>query len=999
MRIKKQSSCSFITMMLCAASLWLGGYLQAQGPVLTTVRDTVYKSDGSLASGTVVITWRPFVAADSKPVFGGTKTVPLANGALAVALVPNDGGTPSGTSYNVKYYQSGSVFSEETWVVPSSSALPSPGAPVVANWGEAGSTVYHYWVSAKNTDGETLPGPAATTTTSNSSLSGANYNEISWNAVSGATSYRVWRTATATVPSGTGNYLVGETSETSLDDQSNALQQGTIPSVNDTDPRTLADVRVTATPSSTVTLAATQVSGTAIVSNPDKTQTINAPPKAGTVPLQIKGQPQANANILEVYDSQPSPVLQSYFNPQGAFVTQKVLTAPKLGVSADSWFAGYYSIETAEVFTPSVANPYMAGIAAYPRFSPSADSTSGFLIGADLASFADGSKNIAALLGATGIGVALPTYSGTLSDGAGLYGFFDHKGSGTVANAYGLWLKSNVDSSSGSITSNYGLKIEDQTAGTNNWAILTGLGKVQFGDTVAAPAINNIRFADQFPGANAAAKIAAALADLPSTGGVVDARGFTGNQTLSGFTVTKANVHILFNPGAAWTITGSIIIRAQNTWLDFQGASVTSSLDDKAIYIDGSTATGNAALTAPPYLNGKITGLHLTGNSGANAVGIKQVDCNGCVYDDVALEGFTGVNSAGLWLDNQAGPSGGFSERTSFRKIAFRDNTKGLRMTVTGGHNSVMYTVMTETHFGVEDGQIGWSIEGTGALNSLALFNSTIQFMANVNDPVTPGTVLKISDGASIQGGWFQMLAEETTGSGAIGVKIADLNSYLVAQGTLTFNGTTPVSTPTLLTSTNWPLGRFLLNAKPLTIFDDTVSNVTQRTSRLDLGDGGATFALPSYAGVENNGVFQVYARDTGDLRKEVSVTVYPPIFTGSGLNDMTSAGEFTGGASDSYTVVIDGTAIPNTFQWKKGEGSFTTGVPISGSPQTLSLGVIVTFGSATGHTLGDQWVVGVGNTKVPLIYTDALSKKVGIGTASPLSRLDVSGAIRSTME
>ncbi|MBI4460384.1 MAG: hypothetical protein HY648_10050, partial [Acidobacteria bacterium] len=32
-------------------------------------------------------------------------------------------------------------------------------------------------------------------------------------------------------------------------------------------------------------------------------------------------------------------------------------------------------------------------------------------------------------------------------------------------------------------------------------------------------------------------------------------------------------------------------------------------------------------------------------------------------------------------------------------------------------------------------------------------------------------------------------------------------------------------------------------------------------------------------------------------------------------------------------------------------------------------------------------------------IYTDALSKKVGIGTASPLSRLDVSGAIRSTME
>jgi len=46
--------------------------------------------------------------------------------ALAVMLVPNAGGTPGGTSYNVRYYQSGGVFFEETWVVPSSYPLATP---------------------------------------------------------------------------------------------------------------------------------------------------------------------------------------------------------------------------------------------------------------------------------------------------------------------------------------------------------------------------------------------------------------------------------------------------------------------------------------------------------------------------------------------------------------------------------------------------------------------------------------------------------------------------------------------------------------------------------------------------------------------------------------------------------------------------------------------------------------------------------------------------------
>ncbi|MBI4463578.1 MAG: hypothetical protein HY647_02635, partial [Acidobacteria bacterium] len=182
--------------LVAAPSLSRLGY--AQGPATTTVKDTVYKSDGSLASGTVVITWPAFVSADGKPVVGGTTTVPLTSGNLAVGLTPNAGATPSGTSYRIRYYESAGRFFEETWVVPTSSPLASPGAPTVTNIGTQGTTTYYYWVSAKNADGETLLGPSGVTTTSNGNLDQTNYNQVSWGAVSGATSYRVWRTSTST---------------------------------------------------------------------------------------------------------------------------------------------------------------------------------------------------------------------------------------------------------------------------------------------------------------------------------------------------------------------------------------------------------------------------------------------------------------------------------------------------------------------------------------------------------------------------------------------------------------------------------------------------------------------------------------------------------------------------------------------------------------------------------------------------------------------------------
>ena len=76
-------------------------------PAITRVSDTVYRADGTPASGTALISWPAFTTSDAKPVAAGTKSVTLGSGgALAVDLVPNTGATPSGSYYQVVFQRS-----------------------------------------------------------------------------------------------------------------------------------------------------------------------------------------------------------------------------------------------------------------------------------------------------------------------------------------------------------------------------------------------------------------------------------------------------------------------------------------------------------------------------------------------------------------------------------------------------------------------------------------------------------------------------------------------------------------------------------------------------------------------------------------------------------------------------------------------------------------------------------------------------------------------------
>lgn len=88
---------------------------------------------------------------------------------------------------------------------------------------------------------------------------------------------------------------------------------------------------------------------------------------------------------------------------------------------------------------------------------------------------------------------------------------------------------------------------------------VTGVLTASAANILKAKTFNNIRYADQFAGANAGVQITAAIADLPSTGGIVDATGYGATiQTISAqldIGAAGKPVTLRINPGVQFQIT------------------------------------------------------------------------------------------------------------------------------------------------------------------------------------------------------------------------------------------------------------------------------------------------------------------------------------------------------------------------------------------------------------------------------------------------------------
>jgi len=90
-------------------------------------------------------------------------------------------------------------------------------------------------------------------------------------------------------------------------------------------------------------------------------------------------------------------------------------------------------------------------------------------------------------------------------------------------------------------------------------------------------------------------------------------------------------------------------------------------------------------------------------------------------------------------------------------------------------------------------------------------------------------------------------------------------------------------------------------------------------------------------------------------INSGVSIGTITPMV--SGLDDMSTSGQFTGTVDTTYEIEIDAEDTPDTFQWTDDNWSTTiTGVAITGAAQLLNNGVYITFDATTGHTDEDGW-------------------------------------------
>ena len=119
-------------------------------------------------------------------------------------------------------------------------------------------------------------------------------------------------------------------------------------------------------------------------------------------------------------------------------------------------------------------------------------------------------------------------------------------------------------------------------------------------------------------------------------------------------------------------------------------------------------------------------------------------------------------------------------------------------------------------------------------------------------------------------------------------------------------------------------------------------------------GYTGAALAPKGYAATLANADIRLYAQFG------TAAVIGAAVHTGTGLDDMTSGGNYTGLGSSaiSYRVEIDSEGTPDTFRWSNDGGATweVEGVNIMGTPQHLEDGVRVTFDADTGHDDEDRW-------------------------------------------
>ncbi len=87
----------------------------------TTVQGTIYRADGTAASGTLLVSWPAFTTPENQAIAAGNTSAAIgADGFVSLNLLPNANALPAGSYYTAVYHLSDGTVNQEYWVVPAS---------------------------------------------------------------------------------------------------------------------------------------------------------------------------------------------------------------------------------------------------------------------------------------------------------------------------------------------------------------------------------------------------------------------------------------------------------------------------------------------------------------------------------------------------------------------------------------------------------------------------------------------------------------------------------------------------------------------------------------------------------------------------------------------------------------------------------------------------------------------------------------------------------------
>jgi hypothetical protein len=613
-----------------------------------------------------------------------------------------------------------------------------------------------------------------------------------------------------------------------------------------------------------------------------------------------------------------------------------------LTVSGNTRITGQATIGPDE----STLNPFIRGYVGHSQAliaSPDTNNDTG--LGVEMMSNSSSKQAIYGVIYGGGSAVEGDAYANADGQTArGIIGTAGADGNITASAAYSL-LASNGFTSNGAVITNYvGLGVQDITAGTNNWAIKTGLGKVELGDTLSVTGTTT-------------------LSNLTITGTCTGCGG-------GGGTPGGANGQIQFNNNGAFGAS------ADFTWDAVNG-----------LRVQGNGTNGFASAIESELVMGGDNATAMVAYLQANANGHIATDFAGAYIDTPVLSGGSATNFYGLWVQDQTGATNNYAIKTGLGNVDFGDAVRA-RSTLTVGPNESMLDPLIQGYVpGVvhvtNDRNITSITQGIGVevQNGQAVYGVSL----NANDGALEGdgltnqsgqqatgiTALTRADGGvtvpSLVGfhAYGPQLTNGAAATNAIGLSIDDItgatNNYAIKTGLgLAQFGDQSLLDPVLQNYTGAKGELVAVNAANGSGVGITVS-------------GGASPAL-YVASLAQRGIeSDVFAAANGQSYQAMNLYTNAngfsaQNFTGLYVQSFDASGG--GGAVNNYGIQIqDQTAGTNNWAIKTGSGKveFGDGVLINVNPSVSgNPGLAIQNDGANNTayfqtTAGGDWASGAG--------------------------------------